>query len=540
MEVPAITVSIVWNILSLERNNSANQQLDNINYNYNITQNNRLNSISQGSANTAAVKSSQYTYDDIGNLASDAGENISQIGWNVYGKVTNVTQTDSDPDIEFIYDAMGNRIGKKVIKKNGEIKFTFYVRDAQGNILATYTAIPKNVAVLNDFHIYGSSRLGTKELNMAMLKPAHPLPVNPNQDIFARYLGYKKFEVNNHLGNVLTIFTDRKMPQGTLNSTITSYQPVLIASQDYYPFGMQMDSRGDNSLNTPYRFGFNGQEKDREIYNNENTTTALFWEYDGRIGRRWNVDPVVKEWESSYLTFSANPVFNVDIKGDNAGWYVDNKTGDVIGKDKKDDDNVFVVEKESDKQKIKDDNFQNGVDQSELKGESVRVPTFTGRSLQKNTEESGRKDNAREYANTLSVGVGSLRSTDYKAEDEFEFDDGGVKGAVKFIPKEVLKTQNAQTLYKETGCMFVSHTHNYRVAQIKGGGGAQREKLPSFTDKNSILTTESNTGYQINGAVFDWESENVYLFDTSQKTSIMMKIDVYFQQFKRTDNGATY
>jgi len=155
--------------------------------------------------------------------------------------------------------------------------------------------------------------------------------------------------------------------------------------------------------------GFNGQEKDREIYNNENTTTALFWEYDGRIGRRWNVDPVMKEWESSYLTFSANPIFNVDIKGNNAGWYVDNKTGDVIGKDKKDDDNVFVVEKESDKQKIKDDNFQNGVDQSELKGESVRVPTFTGRNLQKRTEERGRNDNTREYANTLSVGVGSLR-----------------------------------------------------------------------------------------------------------------------------------
>ncbi len=61
--------------------------------------------------------------------------------------------------------------------------------------------------------------------------------------------------------NVFTIFTDRKMSQGTLNSTITSYQPVLIASQDYYSFGMQMDSRGDNSLNTPYRFEFRPESK---------------------------------------------------------------------------------------------------------------------------------------------------------------------------------------------------------------------------------------------------------------------------------------
>lgn len=115
-----------------------------------------------------------------------------------------------------------------------------------------------------------------------------------------------------------------------------------------------------------------------------------------------------------------------------------------------------------------------------------------------------------------------------------------MKGAVKFASEEALKTQKAQTLYRETGCMFVSHTHNYRAAQIKGGGGTKREKLPSFTDKNAISTMESDFGYQVNGAVFDWESENVYLFDTSQKTSITMKMDVYFQQFKRTDNGTTY
>jgi hypothetical protein len=29
-----------------------------------------------------------------------------------------------------------------------------------------------------------------------------------------------------------------------------------------------------------YRFRFNGQEKDQKIYNNQSTTTALFWEYD--------------------------------------------------------------------------------------------------------------------------------------------------------------------------------------------------------------------------------------------------------------------
>jgi len=40
---------------------------------------------------------------------------------------------------------------------------------------------------------------------------------------------------------------------------------------------------------TQYRYGFKGQENSDEI--SPNTTTAEYWEYDARIGRRWNIDP---------------------------------------------------------------------------------------------------------------------------------------------------------------------------------------------------------------------------------------------------------
>ncbi|MFN5850160.1 MAG: HNH endonuclease [Chitinophagales bacterium] len=45
--------------------------------------------------------------------------------------------------------------------------------------------------------------------------------------------------------------------------------------------------------------------------------TAKFWQYDARIGRRWNVDPVDKEWESPYLANSGNPIWYTDPDGDN-------------------------------------------------------------------------------------------------------------------------------------------------------------------------------------------------------------------------------
>jgi hypothetical protein len=41
----------------------------------------------------------------------------------------------------------------------------------------------------------------------------------------------------------------------------------------------------------------------------------MYWEYDSRIGRRWNVDRVVKAPLSSYLCFSGSPISRVDKNG---------------------------------------------------------------------------------------------------------------------------------------------------------------------------------------------------------------------------------
>ena len=75
---------------------------------------------------------------------------------------------------------------------------------------------------------------------------------------------------------------------------------------DYYPFGMLMPGRNGNSAE--YRYGFNGQEKDDEVAGEGNSYTAEFWQYDSRVARRWNTDPVVKYHESPYAAFANNPI----------------------------------------------------------------------------------------------------------------------------------------------------------------------------------------------------------------------------------------
>jgi hypothetical protein len=92
------------------------------------------------------------------------------------------------------------------------------------------------------------------------------------------------------------------------------YTATLFSAQDYYPFGMEMPGR-NFVLGNGYRFGFNGQEAS-DLGNGQ--LTAKFWEYDARLGRRWNVDPVYKQMphESPYAAFHNGPIIYEDHEGD--------------------------------------------------------------------------------------------------------------------------------------------------------------------------------------------------------------------------------
>jgi len=68
-------------------------------------------------------------------------------------------------------------------------------------------------------------------------------------------------------------------------------------------------------------FGFNGQLKDNEVYGEGDAYTAEFWEYDARLGRRWNRDPKPIFGVSDYAAFKDNPIMYVDPMGDSVWVY---------------------------------------------------------------------------------------------------------------------------------------------------------------------------------------------------------------------------
>lgn len=94
---------------------------------------------------------------------------------------------------------------------------------------------------------------------------------------------------------------------------------IALESDQYYRFYTDGGS---------YRYTFNGQEQDNEVNDAAGTSlTAEYWQYDSRLGRRWNLDPEPVAGISHYVCFGDNPILYQDQAG-NAWWKDEN--GNII------------------------------------------------------------------------------------------------------------------------------------------------------------------------------------------------------------------
>ena len=283
-----------------------------------------------------------YAYDDIGNLIEDKQAEIQEIEWTVYSKVKRVTRfaTSIKPDLEFEYDPMGNRLIKRIIHKNSgqslsNIEEYYYLRDAQGHIMNIYSRKYVETGneitgtfALDESEIYGSSRIGSDKRNMWMVKQHYDIssgtPVltgtnynNGNVHVKDYYSGQKYYEVANHLGNVLAVVSDKRIPVfNTVTHNFTNFDAIVMGAQNFYPFGSLMPKRNFNA--NSYRFGFGGHEKDDEVHGVTGSHLSFGdMGYDPRIVRRWRPDPLqagMPSW-SPYVYALNNPIVFVDEDG---------------------------------------------------------------------------------------------------------------------------------------------------------------------------------------------------------------------------------
>lgn len=86
--------------------------------------------------------------------------------------------------------------------------------------------------------------------------------------------------------------------------------------QEYEPFGSLLPGR--NYSSSSYRFGFQGQIKDDEVYGATGTSYAFEYRmHDARVGRFLSIDPLASKypWNSPYA-FAENDVIRyIDLEG---------------------------------------------------------------------------------------------------------------------------------------------------------------------------------------------------------------------------------
>ena len=273
--------------------------------------------------NASPNASNNYTYTQIGELKSDNQEEISEIHWRVDSKISEIVRTSGSAkkNLKFEYDAMGNRVAKHVYAGSVLESSTYYVRDAQGNVMGVYEhKMDAENAVMEykliERNIYGSAQVGickdTVDLNITNASGS----LTQATYYHARQLNHRQYSLSNHLGNVLTTLGDGKAPVDSNSDGVIDYFTAYIISvSDYSPFGVELADRTWSI--EEYRSGFNGKEKVTEITGNSSDYDFGARVYDARLGKFLSIDPKVSSFPSiSPNCFAANnPILFIDYNG---------------------------------------------------------------------------------------------------------------------------------------------------------------------------------------------------------------------------------
>ncbi|MBS1509223.1 MAG: hypothetical protein JST86_00165 [Bacteroidetes bacterium] len=279
------------NIKTLQRyailSGTTSTLIDDLTYTYGTSaadKDNQLANISDGVSNNSvgygfrnfASSSSGYTYDDNGNLKTDAKKGTT-ITYNELNKPTQIINS-SGQYITYRYDASGNRISKFVYINSSTTKTIEYVGGyvVENNSLSYYSMAEGRVV---------------------------PGPGPGSSTIYTL-----EYFITDHQGNTRVSFKD----DGTNTNT-----PTVVQENSYYAFGMVMAGGYTSSL--PNKKLYNaGSELQDDIDGLSDYYSTFYREYDAVIGRFNGVDPMSENFESwtTYHYSYDNPVNYNDPNGD--------------------------------------------------------------------------------------------------------------------------------------------------------------------------------------------------------------------------------
>lgn len=239
--------------------------------------------------NTTAT---DYTYDNDGNMISDANKSIGSITYNHLDlpKLITVTPTLTEPGgtIQYVYDASGIKLSKKIVESG----------------VTTTTEYAGNYKYVNgDLQFFSHAKGYVNEVTEVIIGiSGKPTTITS--------FGYV-YQYTDHLGNVRLSYSDADK-----NGAVTSSE--IIEESHYYPFGLKQKGYNDlisggNDMAQNYKFG--GKEYNQEIGLDWYDVSAR--NYDPALGRWMNIDPLAEKMRrhSPYNYAFDNPIYFIDYDG---------------------------------------------------------------------------------------------------------------------------------------------------------------------------------------------------------------------------------
>ena len=242
-----------------------------------------------------------YAYDENGNMLTDANKGITSIHYN-YLNLPVTINFDSSNKIEYVYDAAGQKVQKKVT--NGTVET---ITDYLNGFQYTNTAL--------SFFPHAEGYVNVTECESCQEK---------NKNLFDYVFNY-----TDQLGNVRLSWALDKTPNVL----------KIVEENNYYPFGLKhthynVDHKhfemlirnegeqqsammpltrmaqvigGNSNLQVDNKYRFQGQERQEDL--GLNWDSFKYRNYDYTIGRFMNIDPLTEKYNTwSPYAFSGNRV----------------------------------------------------------------------------------------------------------------------------------------------------------------------------------------------------------------------------------------
>jgi hypothetical protein len=221
-----------------------------------------------------------------------------------------------------LYEVRGESLFTKEFYMYGHQRLGYLVDERYlGRFCSGRPCLPRDFTSLISDLLPGLGRPSAETLGEEVGPPLPDFPARWGQawvvgDVAELRLGARRYELSDWLGNVRVVVADRRLPIRGNNQVVVGYRAEVVSVTDYYSFGAEINMRSYEAQPW-YRYGYQAQEKDNEIYGKGAMYHYTYRQHDARLGRFWSVDPLARKYPFySPYAFSGNRLIDrVELEG---------------------------------------------------------------------------------------------------------------------------------------------------------------------------------------------------------------------------------